>query len=120
MNINPYARNIQEKSVLFQSSILVQYDMNRFHRHKGCFVLELSQMVKHEHQQHIEFMRQCRFLKILDGITFFCGNLETGASLFLELMKDFPVHLSVGEFMTGDPLHGDVVLCNINRLGRKY
>ena len=75
-----------------------------------CFVINSSDTVKHEHQQHVKFLVQCRFLQINDCVTVLGRHLKAGNAFFLIFFYDFPILPIFYKFLAGSPLHGDVVV----------
>ena len=82
-----------------------------FH-HKGRFICDASNAVKHEHQQNIKLFLFSVFLDNLEFIPVFCSHLMTGNSIFLFLMDDCPA-LFFCKPVAGFPLHGDVRLAPV-------
>lgn len=75
-----------------------------FH-HKGRFVSDTPDAVKHEHQQNIKLFLLCQFLGDLQLVPVFSPYLVAGNTFLLFLMDNHPAHL-FAKGMTGFSLHG--------------
>lgn len=80
--------------------------------HKGRFVSDTPDAVKHEHQQNIELALLGPFLDDLELIAVFGPYLVAGHAVLLFLVNNRPAHLFT-EAVTLPALHGDVGLAFI-------
>ena len=79
-----------------------------FH-HKGRFICNAPDAVKHEHQQDVELFLPGQILDDLQLVTILCSDFVAGNTFLLFLMDNGPAHF-VTEGAAGFPLHGDVGL----------
>ena len=77
--------------------------------HKGRFVSDTPDAVKHEHQQNIELALLGKLLDGLNLVPIFGPYLVAGHAVLLFLVDDHPAHL-ICELVTLAALHGDVGL----------
>ena len=77
--------------------------------HKGRFVRNATDPVKHENQQDIKFPLLCVFFDNLQLITVGRPYLVAGYALFLFFVKDCPAFV-LGKLPAGFSLHGDICL----------
>ena len=77
--------------------------------HKGRFVSDSPDTVKHEHQQNIKLALLGKLLDGLNLVPVFGPYLVAGHAVLLFLMDDHPAHL-ICELMALPALHGNVGL----------
>ena len=79
-----------------------------FH-HKGRFIRDPPDAVKHEHQQNIKLALPSPFLDDLQLVPVFRPYLVTGNAVLLFLVNNCPAHF-LTKGVAGFPLHGNVGL----------
>ena len=77
--------------------------------HKGSFIRDAPDAVKHEHQQNIKLALLGVFFDNLELVTVFRPYLVTGHAVLLLLVNDCPA-LFLRKAVAGFPLHGNICL----------